>query len=63
MTPQYYFRVCLVTAEHETTKCRYIHPYELEDINNDEYNERQQKAVWFPIQSEDANGIKRYKKY
>ena len=50
--------------EHETTKHRYIHPYDLEDIEIDEYNDRQNNAVWFPIESEDIDGIKRYvKKY
>ncbi len=58
-TQEYYIRICLVTVEHEKTKCRYIHPYELEDIAIDEHNDRERKVVWFPIQAEDIDGIKR----
>jgi hypothetical protein len=50
-------------VENATTKYRYIHPYELEDIDNVEHNDRQNKVVWFPIQGEDIGGIKRYLKY
>jgi len=63
LTQQYYIRVCLVTIENEQTKCRYIHPYELEDIDNDDHNDRQNRVVWFPIQAGDIDGIKRYLKY
>lgn len=45
---------------NETTNCRYIHPYDLEDISIEQYNDRINKGVWFPIQPEDIGGIKRY---
>ncbi len=58
MTQQYYIRVCLVTIVNEQTNCRYIHPYDLEDIDVDEHNDRANNAVLFPIESDDRDGIK-----
>ncbi|CAF1045541.1 unnamed protein product [Adineta ricciae] len=57
-TEQYCIRVCLVTVVNENTNHRYIHPYDLEDIQNEEYNDRQNQAVWYPILEEDVGGIK-----
>jgi hypothetical protein len=55
---QYYIRVCLVTIVNDQTNCRYIHPYDLEDIDVGKHNDRQNNAVLFPIESDDRDGIK-----
>ncbi|CAF3931194.1 unnamed protein product [Rotaria sp. Silwood1] len=57
---QYSIRICLVTVVNETTQRRYIHPYDLEDIDNEDYNDRYHRAVWFPIQETDIGGIKSF---
>lgn len=56
----YYMRVCLVTATNERYSLHFIHPYDLEDIDVEERNDRQNKAVWYPIVAEDMTGMKRY---
>ena len=50
---QYFIRVCLVTTINEQNNCRYIHPYELEDINNEQYNSRSIP----PDELEDINNV------
>ncbi|CAF1022539.1 unnamed protein product [Adineta steineri] len=60
VTEHYVIRICLVTVEYEKTKLRYIHPYDLEDIENDTYNDRPNKAIWYPIQGNDIDGIKSF---
>ncbi|CAF4499200.1 unnamed protein product [Rotaria sp. Silwood2] len=57
---QYSIRICLVTVIHEITHRRYIHPYDLEAIDNEDHNDRNHRAVWFPIQKEDIGGIKSF---
>lgn len=58
-SPQYYIRVCLVAIIDEQLPFHYIHPYDLEDIDVEERNDRQNKAVWYSINSEDMTGMKR----
>ncbi|UJR23123.1 hypothetical protein I4U23_026144 [Adineta vaga] len=55
---QYFIRVCLVTIENENTNCRYIHPYDLEDVENNQYNDRHNRVIWYPVLEEDVGGIK-----
>lgn len=59
-TQKYYVRVCLVTIEHEKTRQRYIHPYKLEDIENNVYNNSRDHAVYYPIVEQDNAGIKTF---
>ena len=57
---QHFVRVSLVTVRHPGTDCQYIHPYELENASNLQYNDQTNNVVWFPIQGEELNtGIKR----
>ncbi|CAF3894940.1 unnamed protein product [Rotaria sordida] len=60
ITEQYSVRICLVTVINERTNRRYIHPYDLEDIDNEDHNDRYQRSIWFPIQGEDIGGIKSF---
>ncbi|CAF1026866.1 unnamed protein product [Rotaria sordida] len=60
ITEQYFVRICLVTVINERTNRRYIHPYDLEDIDNEDHNDRYQRSIWFPIQGEDIGGIKSF---
>jgi hypothetical protein len=48
---------------HEKSNCRYMHPYELESIDNKDRNDGENNIVWCPIEVEDLNGIKRYWTY
>lgn len=59
---QYYVGVSLVTVFHDKSNCRYIHPYELKDINTTGYNDRLNNTVWYPIASHDLHGILWYLK-
>ncbi len=56
---QYYIGVFPVTVIHERSNCRYFHPYELEDIDNRDRNEKD-VGVWYPIGYDELDGIKRY---
>ena len=53
-------RVWLVTIINETTNCRYVHPYDLEDVGTEPHSDQGHEGVWFPMISEDINGIKWY---
>ncbi|CAM4940916.1 unnamed protein product [Rotaria socialis] len=59
-TEEHYICISLVTVESETTKYRYIHPYELEDVENQGYHDRSHNSIWYSIQIGDIDGIKRY---
>jgi hypothetical protein len=48
---------------HENTQCCYVHPYELESIDNPGYNDRFNNIVWYPIEYKDLTGLKRYPRY
>ncbi len=48
-----------MTVIHEKSNCRYFHPYELEDIDNKDRNEKD-VGVWYPIGYDESDGIKRY---
>jgi hypothetical protein len=49
-----------VTVVYDKTDCRYVHPYELENIDDEDRNDRRNNSVWYPIQKEDVGGLKRY---
>ncbi|CAF4359001.1 unnamed protein product, partial [Rotaria magnacalcarata] len=57
-TDEHYICISLVTVENETTKYRYIHPYELEDADNQGYHDRNHNSIWYSIQIGDIDGIK-----
>ncbi|CAF1582930.1 unnamed protein product [Rotaria magnacalcarata] len=59
-TDEHYICISLVTVENETTKYRYIHPYELEDVDNQGYHDRNHNSIWYSIQSGDIDGIKSF---
>ncbi|CAF2120403.1 unnamed protein product [Rotaria magnacalcarata] len=59
-TDEHYICISLVTVENETTKYRYIHPYELEDVDNQGYHDRNHNSIWYSIQIGDIHGIKSF---
>ncbi|CAM4829085.1 unnamed protein product [Rotaria magnacalcarata] len=59
-TDEHYICISLVTVENETTKYRYIHPYELEDADNQGYHDRNHNSIWYSIQIGDIDGIKSF---
>ncbi|CAF4364653.1 unnamed protein product [Rotaria sp. Silwood2] len=59
-TEQYYVGIFLVTVLHEKSNCRYIHPYELKDIDHEDRRDQHNNAVWFPTEDEGPDGIKSF---
>ncbi|CAF3773236.1 unnamed protein product [Rotaria socialis] len=59
-TDEHYICISLVTVENETTKYRYVHPYELEDVDNQGYHDRNHNSIWYSIQMGDIDGIKSF---
>ncbi|CAF1581070.1 unnamed protein product, partial [Rotaria magnacalcarata] len=59
-TDEHFICISFVTVENETTKYRYIHPYELEDADNQGYHDRNHNSIWYSIQIGDIDGIKSF---
>ncbi|CAF3548625.1 unnamed protein product [Rotaria socialis] len=59
-TDEHYICISLVTVEKKTTKYRYVHPYEPEDVDNQGYHDRSHNSIWYSIQIGDIDGIKSF---
>ncbi|CAF4707102.1 unnamed protein product, partial [Rotaria socialis] len=57
-TDEHYICISLVTVEKKTTKYRYVHPYEPEDVDNQGYHDRNHNSIWYSIQIGDIDEIK-----
>ncbi|CAF1295150.1 unnamed protein product [Adineta ricciae] len=59
-TEPYYIGIFLVTVLHETTSCRYFHPYGLQDVEEKAIRNEKDNSLWYPIQPPSSTGFQSF---
>ncbi|CAF1578296.1 unnamed protein product [Adineta ricciae] len=59
-TEPYYIGVFLVTVLHETTSCRYFHPYSLQDVEGKAIRNEKDNSLWYLIQPPSSTGFQSF---